>query len=147
MTFDQKTIQWLLPFLLATSIARADPVPEGVRTEGIYRSEVQTNEDRTDYISVLRFASDHQVFLTHVVMPADQERICTWFRPELESQHWSKATSYKLQGNRLSFQTISLNATTEFDGLLDSGVLRMQLVVPTKQNLTYPLTFKFAPCP
>lgn len=150
MTSNPRTLLRLWPLLLAFGAAHAEQPPADsgpLRPDGLYRSEVQTNPDGTGYISVLRFAADGRVFLTHVVMPARQDRVCEWFRPELEKPHWAKGTSYRIDGGRLTFRTVSLNATTVFDGAIDGGVLRMQLVVPTRQNLTYPLTFQFAACP
>ncbi|PKO30014.1 MAG: hypothetical protein CVU36_10390 [Betaproteobacteria bacterium HGW-Betaproteobacteria-9] len=136
----------MLPVLLLIGVAHAQPATELLRTDGIYRSEVQTNEDGASYISMLRFAPDGRVFLTHVGMPATQERVCAWFKPEREVQFWSKGAGYQLEADRLSFRTESPSATTLFDGTVKSGVLQMQLRVPTKQDLTYALTFKFAPC-
>lgn len=147
MTFRRIALRCLSLFLGALSFARAELPSEVLHTGGIYRSEVQTNAEGTSYISVLRFAPDNSVFLTHVAMPATHERLCEWFRPELAREYWSKGASYRLAGSRLTFQTVSLSATTLFDGTIESEVLRLQLVVPTKQNLTYPLTFKFASCP
>ena len=147
MTSYTRAFQYLWPILLASGVAWAEPAPEAVHTRGIYRSEIQTNAEGTSYISVLRFAEDRRVFLTHVAMPATQERLCGWFRPELERNHWAKGASYSLEGNRITFQTASPSATTLFDGTVESEILRLQLVVPAKQNLTYPLTFRYASCP
>ena len=147
MTVDLRVFQRLLPLLFAMCATHAASASESLRTDGIYRSEVQTNADGVDYISLLRFAADGRVFLSHVSMPARQERVCEWFKPELEAPHWSKGASYRLEAQRLSFRTDSPNAATLFDGLVDSGVLMMQLRVPTKLDLTYSLTFRFAPCP
>jgi hypothetical protein len=148
MTFNRRVLRRLWPVLFVVSAAFAEqtPVHSGaVRTDGLYRGELE-HSDGTAYISVLRFAPDGRVFLTHVAMPARQERMCEWFKPELERQHWGEGASYRLESDRLSFRTVSLSATTIFDGTIDSGVLRLQLTVPTKQNLTYSQTFKFAPC-
>ncbi len=146
MTVNLKSLKLLLPVLFAIGVAHADMTPNRLRTDGIYRSEVETNEDGTAYISMLRFAPDGRVFLMHVGMPATQERVCVWFKPEREAEYWSKGASYQLEADRISFQTESPDATTVFDGTIKSGLLKMQLRVPTKQDLTYPLTFKFAPC-
>ena len=143
----RNALRCLWPILLASGIAHAQSTTEAVHTGGIYRSEVQTNAEGTSYISVLRFAPDRRVFLTHVAMPATQARICGWFRPDMEREHWAKGASYHLDGKRLTFQTASLNATTSFEGTVESEVLQLQLTVLTRQNLTYPLTFSFAPCP
>lgn len=150
MIFEHRAIRPLWPALLAAGAACAQQPPADpalVRTDGLYRSEVQTNEEGSSYISVLRFAPDGRVFLTHVSMPARQERVCQWFKPELQREFWSQASSYRAEGGRLSFQTVSPSATTLFDGTADSGVLRMQLVVPTNRNLRYSLRFDFEPCP
>jgi hypothetical protein len=146
MLFGQKAFYPLWLLLLSVGIASAELAPERLLTDGIYRSEVQTNAEGTDYISMLRFAPDGQVFLMQVAMPATQTRVCEWFKPELQREHWATGKSYSVEGSRLTFQTVSLNATTLFNGAIESGVLRLQLVVPTKQNLTYPLTFRFAAC-
>lgn len=138
---------WLLPVLLAIGDAHAEPVPERLRTEGIYRSDMQVNAEGTDYVSLLRFAPDGRVFLTHVSAPARQEKVCEWFKPELEAPHWATGASHQLEANRLRFRTDSPGTTTLFDGKVDGGVLKMRLTVPTRQNLMYPLTFQFAPCP
>jgi len=137
----------LLLALSAVYAQQALADPALLRTDGLYRSEVQTNSEGTEYINVLRFAPDGRVFFTPVAMPASQERVCGWFRPELERPYWARAADYRIEGNRLAFRTSSLNATTVFEGTIDSGTLRMQLVVPTRNNLTYALTFAFTPCP
>jgi hypothetical protein len=149
MNITLKLFQRLRPFLflLAVVVAHAEPASERLRTEGFYRSEIQVNAEGTDYVSLLRFAPDGRVYLTHVAAPARQERVCEWFRPELEAPHWSKGAGPRLEGNRLSFRTDSPSATTLFDGTVEADVLQMQLKVPTRQDLTYPLTFKFATCP
>lgn len=147
MVCTRKLPQWLLLFLLVVSLVHAQTVPEVVRTDGIYRSEVQTNEDGTEYVSMLRFAPSGKVFLMQVAMPARQERVCEWFTPVLERPDWATGTEYLLSENGLSFRTVSTRATTLFDGTIGGGVLRLKLVVPTKRNLTYYLTFVFAPCP
>lgn len=147
MTVDLRTFQRLLPWLFAMCAAHAASAAESLRTDGIYRSEVQTNADGVDYVSLLRFTPDGRVFLSHVSMPARQERVCEWFKPELEAPHWSKGASYRLDAHRLGFRTDSPSTTTLFEGLVESDVLKMQLRVPTKQDLTYSLTFRFAPCP
>jgi hypothetical protein len=146
MPSSHKSRQRLWLALLAVGIAHADAMSETIRTDGVYRSDVQTNENQTDYISILRFAPDGRVFLIQAVMPARQERVCERFRPELEQPHWGKGAAFRLESDRLSFQTTSLNATTSFDGTVASDTLQLKLVVPTRQNLTYALTFKFAPC-
>lgn len=147
MTAQMKSSTWLLPVLLAIGAAHAEPAPERLRTEGIYRSEIQVNAEGTDYVSLLRFAPDGRVFLTHVSAPARQERVCEWFKPELDAPHWAKGASHQLEANSLRFRAESPNTTTLFDGKIEAGVLKMQLMVPTRQNLTYPLTFQFVPCP
>jgi hypothetical protein len=148
MTFNKKTLLRFLPFIFAISIVNAEQMPEAnlVRTGGIYRSEVQTTTDGTAYTSELLFTPDGRVILQHHVSETTQERLCELFKPQYDNWQWAKATSYRLDVNRLNFRTTSLNATTVFDGTIESGVLRLQLVVPTKQNLTYPLTFQYAPC-
>ena len=149
MNANLKLFQRLRPFLFlfAIAVAHAESASERLRSYGIYRSEKQVNAEGTDYVSLLRFAPDGGVYLTHVAAPARQERVCEWFKPELEAPHWSKGAGFRLEGNRLSFRTDSPSATTLFDGMVDADVLKMQLKVPTRQDLTYPLTFKFATCP
>lgn len=147
MTANPTFVKWLLPVLFAVGATPALSAPDRLRADGIYRSEVQTNADGVDYLSLLRFAPDGRVFLTHVSMPARQERVCEWFRPELAAPHWGSGAGYRLDAQRLTFRTESLNATTLFDGMVDADVLKMQLTVPTKQDLSYPLLFRFAPCP
>ena len=142
-----KPFQRLLPVLLAIGAVHADPLPERLRSAGIYRSETQVNSEGNDYVSLLRFAPDGRVFLTHVSAPARQEKVCEWFKPALEAPHWAKGASFQLDNNRLRFRTDSPNATTLFDGWVDADVLKMQLTVPTRQGLTYPLTFSFTACP
>ncbi|MBP8204697.1 MAG: hypothetical protein KAX68_02985 [Giesbergeria sp.] len=132
--------------LLSSSPAQAQSTPT-LRTDGIYRSEVQTNDDNVRYISILRFAATGAVYFSHVTMPATQEKVCTWFQAGMEQPHWGKATGYDLKGAQLRFQTRSPQSVTAFEGAVDAQVLRMQLVVPTRQNLTYSLTFTFEPCP
>lgn len=132
--------------LLSSSPAQAQSTP-ALRGDGIYRSEVQTNDDDVRYISILRFAPTGAVYFSHVTMPATQEKVCTWFHPGMEQPHWGKATGYDLKGAQLRFQTRSPQSVTVFEGAVDAQVLRMQLVVPTRQNLTYSLTFTFEPCP
>ncbi len=146
MLKNQRSKHCILLALLGIGIAHTDAMSQTVRTDGVYRSEVQSNENATDYISILRFAPDGRVFLMQAAMPARQERVCERFRPELAQPHWAKGAAYRLDGNRLSFQTTSLSATTSFDGTVASDTLQLKLVVPTRQNLTYDLTFKFAPC-
>lgn len=147
MAADPTFVKWLFPLLFAVCASPASSAPDSLRTDGIYRSEVQSNADGVDYISLLRFAPDGRVFLTHVSMPARQERVCEWFRPELAAPYWSLGSGYRQEAQRLSFRTESLNATTLFDGVVDAGVLKMRLTVPTKQDLSYPLLFRFTPCP
>ncbi|WP_374407723.1 hypothetical protein [Hydrogenophaga sp.] len=147
MTANPTLVKWLLPMLFAVCANPALSAPDRLRIDGIYRSEVQTNADGVDYLSLLRFAPDGRVFLTHVSMPARQEKVCEWFRPELAAPHWGSGAGYRLDAQRLIFRTESLNATTLFDGMVDADVLKMQLTVPTKQDLSYPLLFRFAPCP
>jgi hypothetical protein len=114
---------------------------------GIYRSEVQVNSDGIQYISALRFSPDGRALLTHVSLPAPQDRLCEWFRAGREKPNWGQASEYRLEGGRLSFQTTSLNSTTQFDGAIQGDVLQMQLTVLTMGDLTYSLRFEFGACP
>lgn len=118
-----------------------------LRTDGLYRSNVLTNEEGTQYVFLLRFGVDGRVHLAPVAMPAAAARVCAWFKPEEVRPRWGVAESYRLDGSSLTFVTVSVAATTQFEGTKEGPVLQMHVIVPTRRNTAFDLRFEFEQCP